>query len=284
MSKRKRRNPDHTRRRNVPGPDNEEIEAQLTELLTPAINGQLAYYRQLGLRSRILTLPLMVAAVLTMIWRQVPSVHELTRMLAREDLLWCQAVKVTQQSLSERFLVFPAELFERVLKDLLPTLNERWQRRQKRVVPPAIRAARQHFDQIWAVDGSTLEALFRKLKVLEDVPVGQLAGKICTVLDLTTRLPVEVWFSEQARAYDTNFIPDVLALVQKKTLLILDRGFYDFNFFAAVVQHGSAFITRLKSNAKIEVITVLTQTEAVKDLIIVLGRGQNDTPKITINN
>lgn len=282
MSKRKRRNPDHTRRRNVPGPDNEEIEAQLTELLTPAINGQLAYYRQLGLRSRILTLPLMVAAVLTMIWRQVPSVHELTRMLAREDLLWCQAVKVTQQFLSERFLVFPAELFERVLKDLLPTLNERWQRRQKRIVPPAIRAAKQHFDQIWAVDGSTLEALFRKLKVLEDVPVGQLAGKICTVLDLTTRLPVEVWFSEQARAYDTNFIPDVLALVQKKTLLILDRGFYDFNFFAAVVQHGSAFITRLKSNAKIEVITVLTQTEAVKDLIIVLGRGQNDTPKITV--
>jgi hypothetical protein len=38
-------------------------------------------------------------------------------------------------------------------------------------VPPAIRAAQQHFDQIWAVDGSTLEALFRKLKVLEDVGV-----------------------------------------------------------------------------------------------------------------
>ena len=64
MSKRKRRNPDHIRRRNVPGPDNEVIEAQLSELLTPAISGQLAYYRQLGLRSRILTLPLMVAAVL----------------------------------------------------------------------------------------------------------------------------------------------------------------------------------------------------------------------------
>ena len=110
MAQRKTRNPDHIRRRNVPGPDNEAIEAQLRELLTPAITGQMAYYRQLGLRSRILTLPLMVAAVLTILWRQVPSVHELTRMLAREDLLWGQAVKVTQQSLSERFLVFPAEL------------------------------------------------------------------------------------------------------------------------------------------------------------------------------
>ena len=63
MAKKKRRNPDHVRRRNVPGPDNEVIEGQLTELLTPAINAQRDYYRQLGLRSRILTLPLMVAAV-----------------------------------------------------------------------------------------------------------------------------------------------------------------------------------------------------------------------------
>ncbi|NJN99606.1 MAG: IS4 family transposase, partial [Anaerolineales bacterium] len=56
----------------------------------------------------ILNLPLMVAAVLTMLWRQVPSVHELNRMLAREDLLWGQAVKVSQQALSQRFLSFPA--------------------------------------------------------------------------------------------------------------------------------------------------------------------------------
>ncbi len=283
MAKRKRRNPDHVRRRNVPSPDNEAIEAQLTELLTPAISGQLAYYRQLGLRSRILTLPLMVAAVLTILWRQVPSVHELSRMLAREDLLWCQAVTVTQQSLSERFLVFPAELFERVLKDLLPVLKARWEKREKRPLPPAVTVASQHFDQIWAADGSTLEALFRKLKVLAEVPVGQLAGKMCAVIDLTTRLPIEIWFNERARASDTTFIADLLALVPKKTLLILDRGFYDFTFFADLVKlEGVAFITRLKSNTKIEVVKVLTSTDTVKDLIVILGSGQNDTPKIKV--
>ena len=282
MAQRKTGNPDHIRRRNVPGLDNEAIEAQLRELLTPAITGQMAYYRQLGLGSRILTLPLMVAAVLTILWRQVPSVHEVTRMLAREDLLWGQAVKVTQQSLSERFLVFPAELFERVLKGLLPKLKERWQQRQKRPLPPAVRVARQDFDQIWAADGSTLEALFRKLKVLQDVPIGQLAGKICTVIDLTSRLPVEVWFRERARAYDTTFMADLLRLVPKKTLLILDRGFYDFKFLAALVDQGAAFITRLKSNAKIEVVKVLTSTDTVKDLVVVLGSGQNDTPKIKV--
>lgn len=49
----------------------------------------------------------MLAAVLTMLWRQVPSVQELTRMLAREDLLWCKAVQVSQQAVSQRFVSFP---------------------------------------------------------------------------------------------------------------------------------------------------------------------------------
>jgi hypothetical protein len=251
-------------------------------LISPAVANQLAYYRQLGLRSRILNLPLMVAAVLTILWRQVPSVRELTRLLAREDLLWCQAVKVSQQALSQRFLAFPAELFERVLKELLPDLKERWHQRQERPLPESLAYARQHFDQIWAADGSTLEALFRKLKVLEDVPVGQLAGKIGTVVDLLTRLPVEIWFREQAKAHDTTFMPDLLALVKAKTLLVLDRGFYDFDFFADLIEQKAAFITRPKQNAFFIVTKTLTSTDSVKDLIIFLGTGQNDTPVLKL--
>ena len=282
MAKRKIRNPDHVRRRNVPGPNNEVIEARLMELISPAVANQIAYSRQLGLRSRILTLPLMVAAVLTILWRQVASVRELTRLLAREDLLWCQAVKVSQQALSQRFLAFPAELFERVLKELLPDLKERWQQRQERPLPESLAYARQHFDQIWAADGSTLEALFRKLKVLEDVPVGQLAGKMGTVVDLLTRLPVEIWFRAEAKAHDTTFMPDLLALVKAKTLLVLDRGFYDFDFFADLIEQKAAFITRPKQNAFFIVTETLTSTDRVKDLIIFLGTGQNGTPALKL--
>lgn len=89
MVKSKRSNRDHAHQHQYPGPDNEVIAAELEALLTPALYSQQAYFRQLGLRERILNLSLMLAAVLTMLWRQVPSVQELTRMLAREDLLWC---------------------------------------------------------------------------------------------------------------------------------------------------------------------------------------------------
>jgi hypothetical protein len=282
MAKRKTRNPDHVRRKNVPGPDNEAIEAQLSDLISPAVANQQAYYRQLGLRSRVLNLPLMVAAVLTMLWRQVPSVHELTRMLAREDLLWGQAVKVSQQALSQRFLSFPAVLFERVLKALLPQLDQQWHQRQGRPLPESIRYARQHFEQIWVADGSTLEALFRKLKVLEDVPVGQLAGKIGTVVDLLTRLPVEIWFREQPQAHESSFMPELLALVKAKTLLVLDRGFYDFKFFAALIEQQVDFITRPKSNAFWIGHQLLSKTGTIKDQIIFLGTGTQGQPVLKL--
>ena len=266
----------------MPSVDNEAVESRLKALLTPVVWQQVAYYRQLGLRDRILNLPLMVALVLTLLWRQAPSVHELTRLLAREDLLWCQAVEVRQQSLSERFLVFPAELFERVLKALLPTLLERWHERQQRPLPPAVQMAREHFSAIWIVDGSTLEALFRKLKALEDAPVGQLAGKMCAVIDLATHYPVDIWFSEQARASDTNFSSNILQRIEPRTLLLLDRGFYDFQFFADLLAKGSHFVTRLKSNSKVEVLRRLSDTATVKDMLIHLGTGQNGTPILTL--
>ena len=75
----KPRNPDHVRRVNVPGPQDELLQAHFQELLDPAIYAQSAYYRSLQLRDRILNLPLMITAILAMLWQQFPSVCELTK-------------------------------------------------------------------------------------------------------------------------------------------------------------------------------------------------------------
>jgi hypothetical protein len=73
---------DHARNRSHPNVDNEAISRQLEDLVKPCVYNQLADYRSLGMRERILSLPLMLAAVLTLVWRQVPSARELNRMLA----------------------------------------------------------------------------------------------------------------------------------------------------------------------------------------------------------
>jgi hypothetical protein len=118
------------------------------------------------------------------------------------------------------------------------------------------------------VDGSTLEALFRKLKALEELPRGTLAGKICTVLDLASRLPRYVWFTEVAQAHDTNFLEQILKVSGKGTLWIFDRGFYDFGFFEQVIARGAAWITRSKSNLSYRVSQVLEQSEFIRDRLV----------------
>jgi len=267
MTHRYSRNPDHIRGRHVPAPDNAAIDEHLRTLLSPLIYNQQAYYRSLGMRERILTLPLMVAAVVTLLWQRVPSVGELTRMLNRQDLLWANAVTVSRQSVSERFLSFPHTVFERVFQALRPELTARWQQRQ-RPLPASVTHAMQHFEQIWAADGSVLEALFRKLKRLQDRPTGQLAGKICTVIELGSQLPVQIWFSENAKAHDCQFLDNLLALAPANTLLILDRGFYDFEWWAKLVAKHVQVICAAKSNLAYTVVKPFSLTHGLKDRLI----------------
>ena len=272
---------DHARRHQQPQIDNAVIAEQIEQLVSPAVLAQAGYYRELGLRCRVLSLPLMVAAVLTLLWRQVPSVHELVRLLAREDLLWCKAVKVSQQALSQRFLEFPSQLFELVLKDLLPVLNQRWVQRQ-RPIPSSVRWTLEHYPRVWIVDGSTLEALFRKLKSLEAAPLGQLAGKIGVVLDLVTRLPVEVWLESNPHYHDSQFGERILSLAPAKTLLLLDRGFWDFELFKRLIEQQCGFITRLKAGAKFTIEETLSHSQCHRDYQIRLGTGYQGNPIVSL--
>lgn len=61
-----------------------------------------------------------------------------------------------------------------------------------RPLPDSVQFTLSKFENIWCADGSTLEALFRKLKSLESIQPGTLAGKMGVVIDLVTRLPVEI--------------------------------------------------------------------------------------------
>lgn len=269
---------DHARNRTHSNVDNQAISQQLEDLVKPCVYNQLAYYRGLEMRTRILSLPLMLAAVLTLVWRQVPSVRELNRMLARENLLWTKAVKVSQQALSQRLLTFTAELFERVLNDLLVSLNQRWQERQRRPLPLNMARASQHFEQMWIVDASTLEALFRKLKSLETSNLGKLGGRICAVVDLKTRYLIQTWFHERPYAYESNFLPNLLELVVPKTLLLLDRGFWNYSLFEQLIELHSDFITRLKTNAQYKSVSILSQSSTHRDTLIQLGTGYQGNP------
>jgi hypothetical protein len=111
--------------------------------------------------------------------------------------------------------------------------------------------------------------------------VGVLAGKICTVIDLATLLPEQIWYTAEALAHDTVFEARILAMTCAGTLWIFDRGFYDFTFFDDLIDRLGHFITRLKSNAVFQVQSVLCYTPEIRDRLIALG-GQNGSCRHTL--
>ncbi|MEZ4709590.1 MAG: hypothetical protein R3A44_20435 [Caldilineaceae bacterium] len=120
-------------------------------------------------------------------------------MMQTAGLLWTGPVTVSQQALSERLRTLPAALFERILQDVLPKMQSKWQARS-RPMPPEIAWALQHYARVWAVDGSTLDALMRRVGLLRDLPDHPLAGRMMGLLDVASRLPIQLWYTEDEQA------------------------------------------------------------------------------------
>ena len=249
-------NPDHARRTHVPAPADPEIEQRLNDLVKPAVFAELAYYRQLGLRSRILNLPVMVALVLSLLWRRVPGVCTLQRMLGHERILWAQPTRVSQAALSERLVSFPAVLFERVLYRVLSRLPARLAERT-RVREPLLQAVQGRFSACYALDGTILEALFRKLKALREVAEAPFAGQLAVVCDLATHLPAKLFYTDDPGANDKAVLPRLLAWLPQGSLLVFDLGFFAFTFFDDLTALGCFFVSRLREKTSFSVQQVL---------------------------
>ena len=87
-----------------------------------------------------------------------------------------------------------------------------------------------------------------------------------TVVDLVSRLPVQIWFKENPNTSDTQFEADLLGVLSAKTLLILDRGFYHFQFWMQLIEQQVAFICRLKAGASYTVERVFTPSPSSERL------------------
>ncbi len=273
--KRATQNADHARRTHVPAPADAAMAERLETLVKPAVFAELTYYRQLGLRNRLLSLPVMVSVVLTLIWRRVPGVCTLTRMLKRERLLWTEPTAVSQPALSERFLTFPAELFERVLMRVLSALPARLAARS-RPLPPLMQALRGRFSACYAVDGTTLEALFRKLQSLRDAPDAPLAGHLGVICDLFTHLPAKLWWRADPATNDKALIPDLLTWLRPDSLVVFDLGYFAFAFFDQLTAAGCWFVTRLREKTSYTVEQVLLERPGVRDRIVHLGKYRSN--------
>jgi hypothetical protein len=260
-------------KRLVVNPPPEQVGQRLHRLIHPATLAQVAHFQQQGLRERTLTLPVMMALLVSLVWRQISGMTELARLMQTEALLWATPIKVSQQALSQRLSSLPATLFGQLLANILPLCQQRWAERE-RPLAPEVAWAQERYTAVLRVDGSTLDALIRKLGLLKDLEQNPLAGKLTALLDGGSRLPRAVWHEPNSPVSDQDFWPPIQASVQQGMLLIFDRGYTHFAMFAQLTKQAVTFITRAKPNLAFTVDEVLHCRAAVHDRLVGIGQGE----------
>ncbi len=115
----------------------DQIAARLVDLGHLATPAQVTAYQAMELRERLLSLPVMVGFVLSLIWRQLGSVGEAGRVLPRAGFLWTSPQPGSPHALGPRFQRLHAGSFERLLAPVLLRATTR-----QRPWSPEVAAAR----------------------------------------------------------------------------------------------------------------------------------------------
>src|SRR5438876_9138656 len=97
---------DFRHRSQIPMPAVEKVEQRLTDLLSPSLLAPRQLERRdprqpqriIRIRQRLLTLPVMVAIIVSLVWRRVPSIAEVQKILTREGLLGMAPLQVSSQA------------------------------------------------------------------------------------------------------------------------------------------------------------------------------------------
>lgn len=278
MSKprKKQGNPDFRHRVTVPAPQSKEIESRLFELLSPGTFANLKGVKdkERSLRERILTLPVMAAIVLSIVYRQVQHLTDVLRILEVEGLMWVEATKVTRQALSQRLNSLPAQLFAKLFEQVVERIAAK--KSSIELSPCAWASVVQKFSAVWIGDASTLEAMKKHFGQLQEKTGAVLAGKMMMVVEALTHRPVALWYDANAKRNETNWWMSLLERLPVGGLLIVDMGFYGFEWFDALTEQRKYVLTRQKEKVRYEVVRSLSSGSHYKDEIIQMGLHHTD--------
>lgn len=272
-------NPDFRRSPQCPMPTVAELEEYLWELLSPSTFKPMKDIKDMDgktMRSRLLTLPVMVAILMSLIYRQIKSLSELLRVLELEGLRDIAPIKVSTEAVSKRLRRLPVQLFV----ELWEQVQEKLAARPKKLVgSEKWQDIEAKFRAVWIADGSTLEALRRHLKALREREGTVLAGKMMMIVELISHRPVAMKYVEESNANDKLFGDWLLEKLPEDGLLVVDMGFFKFGWFDQATENKRYFVTRMGEKTTYQVTRVLGQGDQYRDEIITMGKYRSNPCK-----
>jgi DDE family transposase len=278
---RHRAHTDFRHRSQIPMPAVQDVEQRLTDLLSPSLLAPRQMERHdprqpqrlIRMRQRLLTLPVMVAIVVSLVWRRMPAGAEVHKVLAREGLLWVTPLQVSPQAITKRLDVLPAAMMGQLFTEVCARL----QTQAPAVVPQLSWAPVQvHFPCLAIVDGSTLEALWKKTQVLRQREGLVLGGKMMVMVEAFSHRPLWQLYTDDAAANDKRFATEVMAALPPGGLLVFDLGFFSFLWFDDFTTSHRFFVTRMREKTAYRTVRELSRSPYYRDEIITVGQYRSN--------
>ncbi len=137
---------------------------------------------------------------------------------------------------------------------------------------------RKHFPEVWIVDGSRLDAVAHRLKILWDVRSAILPGCLIAFYDMFRGYPRILHFDPNAAEAEMNRVRQALVEVPAGTLLVGDRLYASVKLFEDLTSQGVWGLCRLKDGLSMKKLHLLRRRRVnggiLEDWLIELGSGQ----------
>jgi len=133
-----------------------------------------------------------------------------------------------------------------------------------KVAPPGYASEmaplRGRFPELWVVDGSRLDAIAHRLKILRDIRTPILPGCVLVAYDLFRGIPRRFQFNPDAAASEMSRAHQVLDDIPRDTLVLADRLYASVALFEELSQRGLWGLFRLSARLKIRRLERLGRT------------------------
>jgi hypothetical protein len=249
----------------------------LREILTESLCLGVFKTERVSERQRVWSLPTLLYFWLAVVIRSPRSLCVALSEAVRskgEDKIWPR-INGSPQAFFKRTLTlrpkFFAALFERFVDALA-------------VKAPAsycssFSSLRKQFTEVWVIDGSGLEAVKHRLKMLWNERAVILPGCVTALYDIFRGIPRRLRFYADAAMSEFTRGVEILSEVPKGALLVADRLYSTITFFIELEQRGLFGLVRATKNLSIQKIGKKFDGGVLEDWFVDVGSGATATPQ-----
>jgi hypothetical protein len=227
-----------------------------------------------GLRKRILTIEVVMMSLLQFVVGATGSFLELVDRLRCGSIPGLREVEVSPQAFYRRLRALPHTLFVDLLQETTRQL-----RHSEHPVRQWVKELAPFANGIYAMDDTTLDALARKSKLLQQYPKGAmetLGGRLGCILDLVTGKYAEILYDPDSAANEKNHARPLIERLGQGAVYVFDLGYFAFPFLDYLTEGKNWFVTRMRAKTSFKVIQVMAESTHYRDRIVWLGKYAAD--------